>query len=153
PADKTPPDEKMLKLSAELIKFMHGHVEQVWDIMYGAYRHWLTLDEESEEDAPRKLTRDQVSGYCEARLVVSRWEKRYDTEIWLLPKWGQEHNVILKCREGAIVTANDCPFKLEKGVLKLLEAEETVQEKLVGSLLSGVSKMMKAYEARQERKR
>src|SRR5262249_51248117 len=102
----------------------------------------------------KNLTRERVRDYCEFRLVVSRWDKRYDSEIWLLPKWGQEHNLILKCRDGAIVTANESPFRLEKGVLKLLEDPGKMEPKgLFGLLLGGVSKVMHAYEAHEERKR
>src|SRR5215208_6438330 len=93
--DRRPPDAKMLKLAEGFLKYVKGHFDYILDIIYGAYRHWVTVKEDPDWfpylDVPADLTRKQVSDYCEVRLFVGRhlkgWDTPYDTGIWLFPKW------------------------------------------------------------------
>lgn len=121
--DTNPPDSEMLRRASELVAYLESHAEYILDIVFGHYLFasqedgWLEFNE-----VPRGLGRQSVTEYLQTRsLVVSRrldWNEPYSSAIFVVPKWEQEHALILGFRDGAITTLNDMKFRLESGVLR-----------------------------------
>lgn len=121
--DSSPPDDAMVARASELVQFVDAHAEEVLDIVYGQY---LLIGETPDWlescSVPRNLSRSQVPGYVDDRLlVVSRHIKskeRCSSVVFVDPRWEPEHKLRLDIRNGSIATANDSKFKLESQVLR-----------------------------------
>jgi hypothetical protein len=122
--DSNPPDDEMLRRVAELMKYVEDHGEYILDIVFG---HYLLVSEQADWleicGVPRGLRRDEIERFIreDRSLVVSRhlnWREPYNSCIFVVPLWDTEHALILDFRDGAIVAANDCKFRLESRVLR-----------------------------------
>ncbi len=123
PEDNNPPDEEMVRLADELAVYVASHSDHVWDIIFGSFRYCATTadpDWLESCDVPGDLTRDRVREYCEPAICITRLSEGdgYLSAVSVFPQWDEEHGLSLEFRDGAIVTANDSPFKLVDGILK-----------------------------------
>jgi len=123
-SDTNPPDEEMVRRATELVRYAEDHGDYILDIVFGYYLfaaetpNWLEMFE-----TPRGLSRDKISAYLrgDSTLVVSRhldWSEPYDSTIYIVPLWDEEHALTLACCDGGITTVNDSAFILEAGVLR-----------------------------------
>ena len=122
--DTNPPDEAMLKRSAELVRYAEAHGDYVLDLVFGYYLfaaesgNWL-----ERCGVPTGLTKETVSAYVrnDRSLVVSRhldWDEPYASVIYIVPLWDEEHAMYLEFHDDDIVAVNDSPFRLEAEVLR-----------------------------------
>jgi hypothetical protein len=122
--DTNPLDEEMLRRASELVRYAESHGDYLLDIVFGYYLFaaesgdWLEMS-----GIPRGLTKEAVPSQIreDRTLVVSRhldWDEPYDSSIHVVPLWDEEHALTLEFRDGGIVTANDSPFRIERGVLR-----------------------------------
>ena len=121
--DTNPPDDEMLRRASELVRYAEAHGDYILDIVFGYYllageSEWLDM-----AGVPKGLTRQTVSSQVrdDRTLVVSRhldWDEPYDSAIHVVPLWDEEHALTLEFQDGALVSANDLPFRIEDGVFR-----------------------------------
>jgi hypothetical protein len=121
--DTSPPDDEMLRRASELVIYVKSHGDYILDIVFGYYllaseSEWLDM-----AGVPRGLTRETVLSQVrdDPELVVSRRLSRpdpYDSSVYLVPLWDEDHGLSLEVRDGQIVSANDFPFRLTDGVFR-----------------------------------
>ena len=125
--DKSPPDDEMLRLAEELASYTQTHSQYVRDIIYGSFRFIVTEDPLASDDiegVPSNLKPEQIRKYCDPVLVVERdptdglEDIPYSCRIIVNPQWEPEHNLSLEFRDSAIVTVNQSPFEIVKGILR-----------------------------------
>ncbi|HEY3932322.1 MAG TPA: hypothetical protein VGM58_08120 [Verrucomicrobiae bacterium] len=123
-SDTNPPDEEMLKRAAELVRYAEDHGHYILDIVFGYYLFAVEKPNWLEKfEIPKDLSRDKISAYLrgDSTLVVSRhlnWDEPYDSAIYIVPLWDEEHALTLAFRDGGIAAVNDSAFKFESGVLR-----------------------------------
>ena len=125
--DKNPPDDEMLRLADELVAYAQTHSRYIRDIIYGSYRFMVTESAPGTEESwgvPANLKPEQIQKYCDPFLIVERDPTDglqpipYECRITVCPQWEPEHNLSLEYRDGAIVTVNQSPFEIVKGILR-----------------------------------
>ncbi len=124
--DKEPPDDEMLRLAGELAGYARTHSEYIRAVIWGHYRYCVTEwgPDCLSSDMPADLEPEQIWKYCDPTLVVERNPTDglpgppYDCRITVNPQWEPEHNLSLEYAGGSIVTVDQTPFKLAKGILK-----------------------------------
>lgn len=121
--DTDPPDDEMLKRASELVRYAETHGDYILDIVFGYYLLASESDWLEMSGVPRGLNRQTVISQVrdEGALVVSRWaqqENLYESAIYIVPLWDEEHALTLEFQSGQIVSANDSSFKIEDGVLR-----------------------------------
>lgn len=126
--DRKSPDEEMLKRAAELVQYAHARGDYIQDVVYGSYR-LSALESEpgwlKKCGVPEDLKKEHVGKYVkQLTLVINRDfgnESNHENTIFMVPLWDEEQALYLEFQNGALVKANDSPFKLENGVMKLME--------------------------------
>jgi hypothetical protein len=125
--DSNPPDDEMVKRASELVSYTESHGEYILEIVYG---HYLLAAEDADWlencDVPRGLTRQRIADYVreDRSLVVARHlgcDQPYNSSIYVVPVWDEEHALTLHFRDGAIVAANGSQFELEAGVFRWVD--------------------------------
>jgi hypothetical protein len=125
--DKNPPDDTMLSLVDELVEYVETHSKYIRDVIYGSYRYYVTEEVPISGEScgvPADLKPEQIWKHCNPVLVVERNPTDglpgppYECRIIVYPKWEPEHNLSLEFRDGAIVTVNQVPFRIVKGILR-----------------------------------
>ncbi len=125
--DKRPPDGEMLRLADQLVAYAQTNTKFIREIIYGSYRYFVTEygpDTVENCQVPADLKPEQIRKYCDPELVVERDPTDglqpipYACRITVNPQWEPEHNLSLEFRDGAIVTVNQSPFRLETGILR-----------------------------------
>lgn len=101
-----PPDEAMLKLADELVRFVQTHGDLLLSSIYG---HYCNAEESGHLDfwdVPKGLSREQVLSEVEhINLSVSRdkdAQRAYASYIYVIPNWEQEHALYLRCADGQL---------------------------------------------------
>lgn len=124
------PDDEMLQRAAELVQYAQAHGDHILDIVHGSYLSVSKTDPDYLKlcGVPADLAREKMEDYLEREpfLVVTRDDNEdepYNSSVFVVPLWDEEHALTLKFQDGAVVSVNDSPFKIEKGVLKLLDEE------------------------------
>jgi len=122
--DRNPPDEEMLRRGKELARYVEEHGEYVLDVVFGAYLFAGRHDFLEYSGVPEGLTRETITNQLRGEirsLTVSRdpdFEGIYNSAIFFIPLWDEEHALSLDFRDGKIVSANGEPFRLVDGVLR-----------------------------------
>jgi hypothetical protein len=96
PDIEEPPDDEMLRLAEELVRYAKSHSEYIREIICGSYRYCATkFDPDWLEscEVPADLKPEQIRKYCNPILQVYRAPKDYDAgppfecSIIVRPKW------------------------------------------------------------------
>ena len=123
PARDDCPNEEMLALAIDLVRFAEANGSLILDILFGAYLAAQRDDPRNLElcGAPKNLTKAEIKSQVrdDLSLVVSRFEDELSASIYLVPFWDEEHALTLEVRDGMIVTINEYSFVLKDGVLEL----------------------------------
>ena len=73
--DKNAPDDEMLRLTGDLVRYAQTDSRYIRDIIYGSYRYFVTeYGAESVENCrvPPDLKPEAIRNYCDPVLVVER---------------------------------------------------------------------------------
>jgi hypothetical protein len=127
PDGEDSPDDEMLRLGEDLVRYAKSHSEYIREVIYGSYQCCVTeFDPDWLEsfEVPSDLKPGQIRKYCDPTLQLYRCPTvgyegpPFECSVIVRPQWEQEHGLSLQFCDGAIVTVNQNPFKIVKGVLK-----------------------------------
>ena len=128
--DTAPPDEEMVRLAGELVKFAEEHSEEIWDLVYGYYLmgsenpSWMQYCE-VPEGLSRTAIKDAIvdpAGLVAGRHVLETLPP-YECAIRVPLKWKMDHLVWLNFRDGKVIGEAGQSIYLENGVLRYVPEE------------------------------
>ena len=131
--DRTPPDEEMLRRGGELVSYVEANGEYLVDIVFGHYLFACKMGWMESKDVPEGLTREEIGAQLRSDRSLSVIEDLdleeddlppYESSIYVVPLWDEEHGLTMLFEDGKIVRVNDCLFTLEAGVLEYLDEPE-----------------------------